>query len=164
MTDIPTSCGSGGFDFLVGRWHVQHRRLQRRLAGCTTWDHFRGSSQLWQVLDGLGAVDDNWLDLPGGAYRAVTLRSYDAQARLWSIWWLDGRHPQALDTPLRGSFDADGTGRFFADDQLEGRPIRVRFTWSHITPHSARWEQAFSDDGGAHWEVNWVMDFERAAG
>ena len=55
----------------------------------------------------------------------------------------------------------NGVGTFFADDNLEGRPIRVRFLWSDITPSSARWQQAFSEDGGATWETNWVMDFER---
>jgi hypothetical protein len=28
---------------------------------------------------------------------------------------------------------------------------------------AARWEQAFSDDGGATWETNWTMDFARVA-
>jgi hypothetical protein len=53
-------------------------------------------------------------------------------------------------------------GEFFADDQLEGKPIRVRFVWSDITANSARWQQAFSDDAGTTWETNWVMDFERS--
>jgi hypothetical protein len=54
-------------------------------------------------------------------------------------------------------------GTFVADDTLDGRPIRVRFVWSRITARSAQWEQAFSADGGASWEINWVMQFERAA-
>ena len=41
-------------------------------------------------------------------------------------------------------------------------PIRVRFIWSGIVAQRARWEQAFSEDGGITWETNWVMDFKRA--
>jgi hypothetical protein len=37
----------------------------------------------------------------------------------------------------------------------------VRFIWSDITGRSARWEQAFSTDGGESWETNWIMRFER---
>jgi methionine-R-sulfoxide reductase len=36
------------------------------------------------------------------------------------------------------------------------RAILVRFVISSITPDSCRFEQAFSDDGGKTWEVNWI--------
>lgn len=49
------------------------------------------------------------------------------------------------------------------DDIFEGRPIKVRFLWTGMATGSPRWEQAFSEDGGRTWEVNWVMDFTRAA-
>jgi len=48
------------------------------------------------------------------------------------------------------------------DDTFDGRPIRVRYTWSRVTTGSPRWEQAFSADGGSTWETNWINDFARA--
>ena len=114
-----------------------------------------------QLMGGYGNVDDNVVELPGGAYRAAGLRSFEPKSGKWSIWWLDGRTPLgALDPPVRGSF-RDGIGTFLADDTFNGMPIRVRFTWSKITPTSCHWEQAFSTDGGNSWETNWAMDFKR---
>ena len=34
--------------------------------------------------------------------------------------------------------------------------LLVRFVISDSTPDSCRFEQAFSDDGGKNWEVNWI--------
>lgn len=148
------------FDFVIGSWKVRHRRLVERLCDCTEWAEFDGTSSTRKTLGGFGNLEDNFLDFPGGAYRAVALRSYDAAARQWSIWWLDGRYPTSLDTPVVGRF-ADGVGAFYADDTLNGRPIRVRFLWSVPEPDRPRWEQAFSPDGGETWETNWTMDFSR---
>lgn len=148
------------FDFLVGRWKVRHRRLRQRLVGCTEWDEFGGSSELRQLMDGRANVDDCLLELPGGAYRAVTLRSFDPETGQWAIWWLDGRFPHQMDVPMIGGFSS-GVGTFYADEQIDGRSVRVRFLWSDVTATSCRWQQAFSVDGGKTWEVNWVMDFTR---
>jgi hypothetical protein len=153
--------GLHDFDFLVGHWQVHHRRLKERLADNHEWIEFEGSSVVRKILGGSGISDDNMLEFPGGTYRAAGMKSFDAKSGQWSIWWLDGRTPLGpLDPPVRGGF-RDGTGTFFADEVLNGRPIRVRFTWSAITPTSCHWEQAFSVDGGATWETNWVMDFRR---
>ena len=112
-------------------------------------------------MGGYALVDDNVLEFPPASYRAAGLRSFDAKSGQWSIWWLDSRTPLGpLDPPVRGRFQ-DGVGTFLADETFNGKPIRVRFTWSKITPTSAHWEQAFSPDGGATWETNWVMDFRR---
>lgn len=157
----PAAGGAADFDFFHGRWTVKHRRLRRRLVDDTVWDEFGGSCETVPILGGYGNVDDNVIDLPGGGYRAATLRTFDPATAQWSIWWIDGRHPASIDVPVRGRF-TDGTGRFFCDDVFEGRPIRVRFVWSQITARSARWEQAFSADAGTTWETNWVMSFDRA--
>lgn len=148
------------FDFLIGHWQVLHRRLRQRLAGSDEWETFDGSSTLQTVLGGQGNIDDNWLNLPSGPYRATSLRAFDPVTRRWAIWWLDGRHPHALDAPMIGGFEA-GVGRFYADDTFNGRPIRVRFLWADTLTPSPRWEQAFSADAGTTWEVNWEMRFVR---
>ena len=57
----------------------------------------------------------------------------------------------------------DGIGTFVGDDMLRGKQIKVRFQWSKITKTSAHWEQAFSPDGGATWEMNWEMEFTRVS-
>jgi hypothetical protein len=147
------------FDFLVGEWRVAHRRLKERLANSTKWLEFSGQTSLRKTLGGFGNVDENQLDMPGGAYHALTVRTFDPETRQWSIWWFDQRYPRTLEPPVIGAFE-NGVGVFFCDDTFKGRPIRVRFIWT--VRESPRWEQAFSEDGGATWETNWEMDFTRA--
>jgi hypothetical protein len=154
--------GERDFDFLVGRWRVRHRRLRQRLAGNEEWQEFGGTCVMQTILGGRGNLDDNVLDLPSGAYRAASIRAFDADLRRWSIWWLDGRSPHRLDVPVLGCFE-HGVGSFYADDTLDGRPIRVRFRWTDTRTESPRWEQAFSADAGASWETNWTMTFLRPA-
>ncbi len=153
--------GARDFDFEFGRWAVQHRRLVDRLTGCTEWQSFSGQSETRAILGGLGNVEDNILHFPEGDYRAVALRSYDTGTQTWAIWWLSSQDPHHLDTPVKGAFKG-GVGAFYADDQLRGQPVRVRFLWLNCAGGNPRWEQAFSGDGGQTWETNWTMDFSRA--
>lgn len=151
------------FDFLIGHWRVRHRRLRERLLGCDDWETFEGHCHLWPLLGGLGNIDDNVLQLPSGPYHALSMRTFDPQTRQWAIWWVDGRQPHRLDPPVVGGF-ANGVGEFQSDDELRGRPIRVRYRWTDTGTGRPRWQQAFSADGGQTWETNWVMDFERLGG
>ena len=156
-----TTSGQRDFDFLMGRWRVAHRRLVLRLAGSDDWQVFGGRCEAKATLAGHGNLDDNVLELPAGTYRAMAMRAFDPATRLWAIWWLDGRTPHRLDPPVVGRFE-HGVGTFEADDLFEGRPVRVRFRWTDTATPSPHWEQAFSADGGATWEVNWTMRFTRA--
>jgi hypothetical protein len=149
------------FDFIIGAWRVRHRRLNARLAGCTEWTEFDGESSTAHILGGFGNLEDNLLHFPEGPVRAAAMRSYCAESASWSIWWLDGRNPARLDTPVVGGF-SNHIGLFFADDILDGKPIKVRFTWTATPGANPRWEQAFSGDAGASWETNWTMEFVAA--
>lgn len=151
---------SHDFDFIIGKWKVHHHRLKTRLAGSREWQDFEGTSQVWKTLNGQGTFDENFIDIPGGGYWANGIRAYDPKTDQWAIWWLDARHPESIETPVRGRFE-NGVGTFQADDVQLGKPVIVRFVWSGITHDKAHWEQAFSPDGGKTWETNWVMDLTR---
>lgn len=150
------------WQWLVGNWDVWHRRLKKRLAGSDEWEEFTGKSALWLAMGGLGTIDDNILDLPGGVYRGLTVRAYDPASGRWSIWWLDSRNPAQLDAPVHGRFDGD-SAQFVGPDTFKGRPILMRFRWLDIHSRRPHWEQAFSPDDGKSWEVNWENFFTRTA-
>jgi hypothetical protein len=89
------------------------------------------------------------------------VRLFDPAARRWSIYWANSGSG-LLFPPMQGGFDGD-EGTFFGDDQDDSRPIKVRFRWTRLGRHAARWEQAFLADG-AEWEWNWMMEFSRVGG
>lgn len=157
---MATDDGATGFDFEFGAWTVRHRRLTRRLAGCTDWEEFDGTSETRPVLGGRGNIEDNLIRFPSGPYRAIAIRSFDPGTATWAIWWLSEQAPHSLDVPVVGRFEA-GTGAFLARDDFEGRPVLVRFLWRNTATARPRWEQAFSEDEGATWETNWTMEFHR---
>lgn len=145
------------FDFLVGTWTSRQRPLREIFADCDEWDEFTGTTTCWSIFDGKGNIDE--VHFPEKGFGGVTLRLYDADRDEWSLYWASTRTPLAL-PPQVGRF-VDGRGEFHADDVYNGEQIKVVFIWSGITATSARWEQAFSRDGGTTWETNWVADFTR---
>ena len=148
------------FDFFMGRWTVQNRRLTERLAGSDEWEEFESTSVAHPILGGLGN-EDEFRTRHAGGFIGMSFRFFDPVKRRWSIYWADSRRPGELDPPVFGTFSGD-IGVFEGEDEFEGRPIRVRFIWSGTKTRTPRWEQAFSVDGGETWETNWIMDFSPA--
>jgi hypothetical protein len=65
-----------------------------------------------------------------------------------------------IGVPTIGEFK-NGRGEFYDQETLHGRAILVRFVVSDITADSCHFEQAFSDDCGQTWEVNWIANDTR---
>ena len=144
------------FDFVAGHWASTQRRLSSVLSGSDDWYEFPATLDAQVLLDGHATFDV--LRAPERGIEGITLRLYSPADDLWRIWWAtgDGR----LEVPVEGRF-TDGTGTFECDDTWQGRPIRVRYQWLDTREPNPRWEQAFSEDGGATWEVNWTATFAR---
>ena len=54
------------FDFLVGKWKMHNRRLNKRLENCKDWTEFESSSENFKILTGTGDMDTYYTtELPG---------------------------------------------------------------------------------------------------
>ncbi|UXI65918.1 hypothetical protein [Tahibacter amnicola] len=148
--------GRHDFDFLVGRWYAHTRRLVRPLQQSDQWEAFYSVHDGVLLPGGLGVADDYRIE-GRPDFLGLALQIYDPDHRQWRAYWY---RQGAMTPPLLGRF-SDGVGVFEGPDQLDGRAILTRYTWKDITAASARWEQAFSGDGGKTWETNWVMEYSR---
>lgn len=156
-TSVALPSGAHDFDFQVGAWRVHHR-VKRDSA----WVEFEGTCINRPLMAGMANVEDHTFTKQTGVTHGIGLRAFDPKTSQWAIWWVDSRDPfGALDPPVKGRF-VNGVGTFYSDGIVDGRTIRTRFIWSHITRDSARWEQAFSSDGGTTWNTNWIMEFHRS--
>jgi hypothetical protein len=145
------------FDFYVGTWQIHNRRLRNSLADSTDWYEFEATSRARPVLGGTGNFDE--FEAPTEGISGLTLRLFDPERDEWLLYWA-GSRGGPLGPPQVGRINGN-RGEFYGDDVFDGRPIRVVYIWSEITPTSARWEQAFSPGRGETWETNWIMESTR---
>jgi hypothetical protein len=146
--------GQHDFDFEIGAWKTRLSRRLRPLTGSTTWAEYEGTSMVRRVWGGAANLVELDVSGPAGRIEGLSLRLYNPETRQWSLNFAN-RRGGTLTPPTIGEF-RDGRGEFHAQETLDGRAILVRFVVSDITPDSCRFEQAFSDDGGRTWEVNWI--------
>jgi hypothetical protein len=153
------SSGQRDFDFNFGTWKTHVSRLVQPLAGATQWVDYDGNSVVSKVWNGRASLFELDVNGPAGHIEGVGLRLYNPQSHQWSLNWANGRDG-VMTQPMIGEFK-DRRGEFFDQETFNGRSILARNGFSDITPTRARFEQAFSDDGGKTWETNWKMTFTR---
>jgi hypothetical protein len=146
--------GQHDFDFEIGSWKTHLRRLVHPLTGSTNWIEYEGTSVVRKVWNGRANLLELEADGPGGHFEGLNLRLYNPESHQWSLNFSNS-NGGTLSQPTVGGFK-NGRGEFFDQETLDGRAIFVRFVVSDITPDSCRFEQAFSEDGGKTWEVNWI--------
>ncbi|HYC61383.1 MAG TPA: hypothetical protein VEK79_17645 [Thermoanaerobaculia bacterium] len=133
------------FDFHIGTWTTHVRRLKG-----TTWVEMNGITVVRKVWDGRA----NLVELKAEGFEGLSLRLYNPLAKQWSLHFASS-HDGMLNVPTIGQFK-NGRGEFYSQETINGRAVFVRFIITPLTPDSIRFEQAFSDDGGKTWEVNWI--------
>ena len=154
--------GQHDFDFEIGTWKTHLWNLQRPLTDSTEWVESKGIVVVRKVWNGRANLVELLAEGPAGTFEFLNLRLYNAQTHQWSDYFATGKDGTFM-KPMIGEFK-NGRGEFFFQETLNGQAILVRFVISDITPDSCRFEQAFSDDGGKNWEVNWIAIDTRVKG
>jgi len=151
--------GAHDFDFDLGRWHTHSTRLMHPLAGSKDWVELDGETDVTPVWGGKGNLAEYKALGADGPLELIALRLYNPRTRQWTINFA---------TPGVGAFGTPGVGEvqdgrmtFYDQEDFAGRQIWVRFQIWSIDPEHAQSEQAFSDNGGKSWEVNWVNRYTR---
>jgi hypothetical protein len=155
--------GQHDFDWEFGSWTTKVRVLRNPLSGVAPdWAEYQGTSTVRPVLGGRFNLVELSVQGAAGSIEGASVRLYERQAHQWTLNYANIRDG-LLTAPVEGSFDADGRGTFYANDKLDGRPIRVRFIITVASNEKAHFEQAYSADKGLTWELNWVADDTRMA-
>ncbi|WP_233510833.1 hypothetical protein [Dyella psychrodurans] len=146
--------GAHDFDFEIGTWKTHLTRLLHPLSGSHAWATYDGTTVVRKVWDGRANLVELEADGQAGHLELLSLRLYNPDAHQWSLNVASSRGG-SLGVPTIGEFK-NGRGEFIDQETFNGRAILVRFVISDIKPDSCHFEQAFSDDGGKTWEVNWI--------
>lgn len=146
--------GQHDFDFDIGVWRTHLKRLSHPLSGSSSWVELDGTTVVRKIWDGRANLAELTTDAASGHLQVLSLRIYDPHARQWSLNTANA-NSGTMSVPTIGEFK-NGRGEFFDQESFNGRTILVRNVWSDITADTCRFEQAFSDDGGKTWEVNWI--------
>lgn len=155
-----TADGQHDFDFEFGKWKCHNRRLLHPLTGSNEWVEFDATITAQPIWNGRANMDELEADTPSGHIEGMTVRLYNPKTHQWSIYWATQKNGEFSLPPTVGSFK-NGRGEFYDQEDFNGKHITVRYLWTVPTPDTARWEQAFSTDGGKTWETNWTMQGTR---
>jgi hypothetical protein len=152
--------GQDDFDFDLGGWKTHSTRLLHPLTGSTTWVDLDGGTVVKKVWGGRANLAEYKADGSAGPIELLSLRWFNPTTHEWN---LDFATPNVgtLGIPSVGEFK-NGRGDFYDYEPINGRSVLVRFSIWRISDDTAQSEQAFSDDGGKTWEVNWINKYTRA--
>lgn len=144
------------FDFWVGEWDVNLRIHQPD----GSWqDAQQAEARIYPILSGK-AVLELW---ESTAIKGFSVRYFDTDQRQW-VLWLNWPGPnRSGSSSLTGTF-RHGRGDFYSTRQApDGSEVTSRYSFNDITPHSLRWDDGYSEDGGSTWQGRWIMEWTRTA-
>lgn len=144
------------FDFWAGEWNVVNRSRGPQGWGITG----EARARVYPILDGCAMIEHWQGTAHGNGLIGFSMRAWDAETGKWVLvlsW-------PAPDKPGFSSLEGEfrhGRGEFFSEIEFQGKKMLQRYSFSDATADSLRWDAAYSQDGGANWFTQWIMEFSR---
>jgi hypothetical protein len=145
------STRSHDFDFNRGYWKSHIIRTPDPFGAPSHTVELNGTVAVRPVWDGRGWLEEIEAEGPGGHWQGLTLFLFNPQSKEWSQSFI-GSQEATPPSPLVGTFK-NGRGELLSSDTFKDRGILVRGVWSDIKADSHRYEESYSDDGGASWHT-----------
>jgi hypothetical protein len=155
----PARDGQHDFDFNIGVWHTQIRRVLDPFSGSPDSIELNGTVTVRKIWEGRAQLEEIEADSPKSHWEGMSLFLYNPGSHQWSQSFLNSKTP-VLSTALVGEFK-DGRGELFGQDTFHDKAIMVRGVWSGVTPNSHRYEEYYSNDGGKTWMISFDAHLTR---
>ena len=145
-----TSPESHQLDFWVGEWDLSWpgpggkpggtatNRIEKTFGGCVIEEHFAANKEKGLL--------------------GHSVSTYDSQEKVWKQTWVDNQG-QYID--LKGEFKGGEMTLISHGTGPDGKPQMGRMIFRNIKPDSFDWRWEASKDGGATWDLQWPIHYQR---
>ena len=160
--DAPVHDGQHDFDFDVGAWHTHIKRVLDPFTGNSSSIELDGTVTVRKVWDGKAQLEEIEVDGPKGHWEGLSLLLYNPSAHQWSQSYANSRVGTLSSSAATVGGFKDGRGVLIGQDSTTyDKTILVKAVWSDIKPDSHRYEEWYSDDGGATWVLSFTANLTR---
>ena len=134
-------------DFWLGEWDL-------------TWQGGEGTNSITRRF-GDCVIEENFAgDMPAGLFEGHSVSVWNPQLGQWQQTWVDNQGGYLTFT---GGLDQDGVMRLYGPERelADGRRAITRMSWVDVREESLNWHWERSFDGGATWEMVWLIHYQR---
>ncbi|MBD8880274.1 hypothetical protein IHE49_07255 [Rhodanobacter sp. 7MK24] len=142
------------YDFNMGQWTTRIRAVLNPLSSPSAWSNLNGTHAVYRLWEDWANIGQLEVDGPDGHTEDLALRLYDRKTQQWRVYFANSKSG-TLNQPMVGKFE-NGVGTFVGMDEIDGKTVLIRNTWSGITAKSCQQDWAISTDGGKTWVPTWT--------
>ena len=136
------------FDFWVGEWDLTWTNADGKID--------KGTNSIKKILDGK-VIQENFCET-NGDFKGTSISVYNQTKKTWHQAWADNRG---------GYYDfegaVEGKKRIFKTQlkNVNGEKVIQRMVFYDIADDALTWDWEISRDGGATWQLQWRIHYQK---